>query len=57
MTRYQARCQLELLSETIHTMIKDEEVLEDTKIALEFAIADMDVLQDIITRVDGIINE
>lgn len=57
MTRNQAIYQLESLSKTIDTMIKDKEVLEDTKTALEFAIVDMGVLQDIITSVDGIINE
>lgn len=57
MTRYQAKEQIKLLYDVIDKMIKDDEVLEDTKAALEFAIADMDVLQDILNTVNGIITE
>jgi len=57
MTRYQAKEQIKSLYEVIDKMIKDEDVLEDTKAALDFAVADMDVLQDILDRVDGIITE
>lgn len=57
MTRYQAKEQITLLYEVIDKMIKDEKVLEDTKAALEFAISDMNVLQDILNRVDGIITK
>ena len=54
MTRYQAKEQIKSLYEVIDKMIKDEEILEDTKTALEFAIADMNVLQDILDSVNGV---
>lgn len=57
MTRYQAKEQIRALHETIDKMIKDEDVLEDTRVALEFAIADMDVLQDILDCVHAIKTE
>lgn len=55
MNRYQAKEYLVELKDKY--LDSDDE--DDIEIgwALEFAIADMDVLQDILTRVDGIIAE
>lgn len=57
MTRQQAKNILENLNEVLDNLIKDEEVLEDIKLALDFAIADMSTLQNVIDDVDGVINE
>ena len=57
MTRLQAKNILDNLSKGLDKYIKDEDALEDTKTALEFAIADMSTLQDVINDVDGVMRE
>ena len=57
MTRLQAKNILGNLNKGLDKYIKDEDVLEDTKIALDFAIADMSTLQDVIDDVDGVMRE
>ena len=57
MTRCQAKNILDNLNEVLDKLIKDEDVLEDTKTALDFAIADMSTLQDVINDVNGIMIE
>ena len=57
MTRLQAKNILDNLNKVLDKYIKDEDVLEDTKIALDFAIADMSTLQDVINDVDGVMRE
>ena len=57
MTRLQAKNILDNLNKGLDKYIKDEDVLEDVKIALDFAIADMSTLQDVIDDVDGVMRE
>ena len=54
MTRLQAKNILGNLNKVLDKLIKDEDVLEDTKAALDFAIADMSTLQDVINDIDGV---
>ena len=57
MTRLQAKNILGNLNKVLDTFIKDEDILEDAKTALDFAIADMSTLQDVINDVNGIMIE
>ena len=57
MTRCQAKNILDNLNEVLDKFIKDEDILEDTKTALDFAIADMSTLQDVINDVNGVMIE
>ena len=57
MTRCQAKNILDNLNEVLDKFIKDEDMLEDTKTALDFAIADMSTLQDVINDIDGVMIE
>ena len=57
MTRLQAKNILANLNEVLDKIIKDEDILDDTKTALDFAIADMSTLQDVINDINGVMTE
>ena len=57
MTRLQAKNILDNLNEVLDKLIKDEDIHDDIKTALDFAIADMSTLQDVINDVNGVMTE
>ena len=57
MTRCQAKNILDNLNEVLDKLIEDEDVHDDIKTALDFAIADMSTLQDVINDVNGVMIE
>ena len=57
MTRKKKKNILDNLNEVLDKLIEDEDVHDDIKTALDFAIADMSTLQDVINDVNGVMIE